>query len=186
MSLVESPLRCSILCLPMCLGIMCHACSDPAVTTASGAFAATFGDGTTGTCAPMASPGPNLAIGSVNGLSKSLLSDADGVSVTCTVVPSGDGYSVSARISGNNITFSINTVAVSSQATDSQSASVVSPSTLNQVWTESSGTPCQATLISGAPGQAWISFHCDDMTSGNPGDCTLYNGFLAVEGCSGS
>ncbi len=183
MSLVMPPLRCSVVLLA-CVGLSLLSCSDPASPTAQAGFHASFSGANCN--AKNNRPGGTLdiGVGAVNESSKSLLGEADGITVSCTVVPINDGVAADVQIQGAS-GLSLHLVGDITKSGSTLKSVTLRDPVDSAVYAEASTDPCTAHLISGSGGQVWASFVCntmqDQQTSSNV--CGLNFAYIAAENC---
>jgi hypothetical protein len=139
---------------------------------------------------------PALEIGSVR---SGVITGTAGTTVTCSVVPSGSGFDVSADVTTSEGSFAVSGTLPSTGTGGGITASVdYEPGGTSPILF--SGTGCSVTLANAetpgfdpstgppiAAGRVWATVTCDDMTvSGQPADACKGILTFRLENCAGS
>ncbi len=171
----------------VCLALLALvACSSPAPPPPEGLVTITNGD-TCGLNGQIAGPG-GLPTGQSLSADETVLDGRGGFHVSCSVKPSGSGFSVAAEISDADITVTVSngTVAGSSPPSGTATLYLTTTQSLNTY----TGTGCTftATATDGVfkvePGSLWAQYNCDSVQDPQNASKTCSpRGVIIVTGC---
>lgn len=171
-------------------------CSEPAPIIPKAAWAVSFIDPGIG----CSIAGHNKAIGDVSADKRGkLFEDAElitagnentAVSVDCSVIPSGSGFSVSASASANGLVLFLVVDNLTTDATkDNPAKGTVSYTSLVDTATAFTSQNCSFYFLPSTgqtvkAGDVWLTFDCQDIAASSDNICVIDPAYVAFEKCT--
>jgi hypothetical protein len=169
-------------------GAFAAGCGDDPIIPPKGGWAIAFSPGTSGAC-PLATP-HNGQVGTVSATSADgvVTHGVDGADVECTITGSGT-FDVQAKASMDGSILSITIPAINANASKddpaSGTAAYAGPGTSSLSYAGACDFYFDFEDQTVDTGKIWVSFTCDEVTSGNQGPCT-FSGTAVFQDCIGA